>query len=99
MANPKIEYDRNGNKSREVWYKGKLRSHIICYHKNGNKSREYIINNEQFHSYITPAIRWYNENGSIRYVNWYINGDEIKAPFDNYPLTEPQIIELKLTYG
>lgn len=72
----------------------------INYRNDGTiECEEWYSTDEVHHRLDGPAFISYRNNGDILQKIWYLDGDAIKAPFDNYPLTNEQIIELKLTHG
>lgn len=75
------------------------RSKVTIYHETGKVKYEFYLHNGQFHNLYGPAVIWYYEDGSVKYQDWHINGDKIEPPYDNYPLTLDQTVELKLIHG
>ena len=81
---PKVkrEYWDNGNIRREDWTLPNGKYHredgpaMILYYENGNKEREQWSNNDKCHREYKPAQTWYNKDGSIALVRYWINGKE-----------------------
>lgn len=46
-----------------------------------------------------PAEVVYNPDGTVQHIKWIIDGRLVKSPFDNYPLTMAQKMEVKLIHG
>lgn len=98
-----ILYANGSISSEEWWYKGIVhrigRPARIKYTLDGSVNQEEWFNHGILHRLDGPAVIVYWAKRDIAIQDWYINGKIIDPPFDSYPLSKEQQIELKLKYG
>lgn len=101
-----ITYYKNGNKEYEHWIINDCLCRLdgpafISYNKD-----EDVINESwhdrtgNYHRLDGPAIIWYtNNDNESSDEHWYIHGKKIDKPYNKWPLTKEQQIEMKLIHG
>lgn len=72
---------------------------VVKYFRNGNLKFKAWSQNDLRHRLDGPAFFCYSRTGNVYSETWWIKGEEIESPYDKYPLTKEQIIEMKLKYG
>lgn len=98
-----IGYYPNGNIEEEYWkISGELsrkdQPAVVQYFENRSVYSRTWYKNGLIHRIDGPAVIKYNDDLTIYDEEWWVNSERIKKPFDNYPLTDDQLVEMKLTY-
>ena len=97
-----INYDENGYVSLESFFQfiGNDCYSIEKEYYNGGGTvfRESFYKNYTKHRLDGPAEIFYHNTNNRRSEFWYINGRHIDVPFDHWPLTDAEQVELKLLY-